>query len=349
MNLNICILQNEFDDNYMNWAEACKKKNFEYVTIDLTKNNWLEEINRQEFDVFLTCPSGRETLYKNLYDERLFIINKVLNFFCYPDFNEVAIHENKKFLSYWLKANDVPHPETYVFYEKNEALDFVKTVSTPLVAKFNIGASGKGVQIFRNKFEIIKYINAAFSNGIRQQWGPNLKMGDLKNRIIKLMKNPNRITNRIQSYKKNYNELQKGFVIFQEYVPHDYEWRIAKIGDSYFGHQKVKQGDKASGTKGIDYITPSDELLDFVKKICDTYGFNSMAVDLFENPKGGWLVNEMQTIFGHVQSYICEKDGKPGRYRYIKNKWVFEEGMFNTNLSYDLRLENVIKILNNRK
>jgi len=61
------------------------------------------------------------------------------------------------------------------------------------------------------------------------------------------------------------------------------------------------------------------------------------------------LINELQAIFGHVQSYICEKNGKPGRLIYKKNKWQFEEGVFNSNLSYDLRIENAIALLKNNE
>ena len=70
-----------------------------------------------------------------------------------------------------------------------------------------------------------------------------------------------------------------------------------------------------------------------------------MAVDLFEDGKGGYLINELQCIFGHVQKFICQKNGKPGRYRFTGNDWIFEEGMFNTNLSYDIRLEHALSLL----
>lgn len=340
------ILKNEFDDNHFYWEKSCKKFGQEYQVIDLTKNYWLENINNYEFDGFLTCPSGRESLFKQLYDERIYILNRVLNKFCYPMFSEIVIHENKKYLSYWLAANKIPHPRTFVFYNKDEAINFVENHPLPLVAKFNIGASGKGVKIFHASNELKAYTADSFGKGLRQNWGPNIKMGALRNRIKDIIKNPSRIKNRIQVYKKVYNEIQKGFVIFQEYVPHDYEWRIVKIGDSFFGHQKVKSGDKASGTKGINYILPPDKYLNFVKELCDTYKFNTMAVDAFEDGKGGLLVNELQTIFGHVQEYICEKEGKPGRLLNSNGKWQFEEGMFNSNLSYDLRLENAIQLLN---
>ena len=42
--------------------------------------------------------------------------------------------------------------------------------------------------------------------------------------------------------------------------------------------------------------------------------------------------------------HILEVDGRPGRYLYQDGQWVFEEGMFNSNESYDLRLEVALKL-----
>ncbi|APF20140.1 hypothetical protein Calab_0558 [Caldithrix abyssi DSM 13497] len=339
-----CILKNEFDDNHKNWMIACEKYGQNYDVVDLTKSNWLEEISKFDYIGFLTCPSGRESLYKQLYDERIYVINKVMKKFCYPNYDEIVIHENKKFLYYWLKANKLPHPKTYVFYDKEEALSFANEVALPIVGKFNIGASGKGVKIFRDRKSLIKYIESAFIKGLRQDWGPNMRMGNWIFRLKKIFKNPSRIKNRIEVYKRVYNEIQKGFVILQKYIPHDFEWRVVCIGESYFGYKKKKIGDKCSGGKGYIYDVPTETLLNFVKDICTKYLFNTMAFDLFEDGNGVYLINEMQTIFGHVKDHICEKNGKPGRLVFASGKWKFEEGMFNSNLSYDLRMEDAIRL-----
>lgn len=343
--MKLAILKNDFDEGYKNWSSACSKLNIEYDIIELTSAEWLSQVMSYSYSCYLTCPPGREQHYKTMYDERVFIIEKVLGKYTYPNYQEISIHENKKYLSYWLKANKIPHPKTFVFYEKREAVDFVCKAKLPLVGKMNIGASGKGVTVHRNMSSVRGYIEKAFSLGLRQSWGPNVKMGGYGKRIKSVLKNPSIILRKLKIYKKNYDATQKGFVILQEYIEHNYEWRIVKIGDSYFGHKKIKHGDKASGTKGINYDIPPVVLLDFVYDLCRKFHFNSMAVDLFEDGRGGFLVNEMQCIFGHVQNYICEKEGKPGRFVRKNDGWEFEEGFFNSNLSYDLRLMHAISLI----
>ena len=346
--MNFGILKNEFGDNHLFWSRSCEDFDIDYTVIDMLSSNWLDEIKSGDFDAFLACPPGMETLYKNMYDEKIYILDKVLSYFVYPSYDEISIHENKKYLSYWLKAVNLPSQGTYVFYHKTEANLFIETCNFPIVGKINIGAGGRGVKVLYNKSSLSKYIKKAFGEGLTQKWGPNLRMGSFGSRILSIIKDPVKILNRLAVYKRTKNEVQKNYVILQDFVSHTFEWRIVKIGDSYFGHQKIKDGEKASGTKGVSYVSPPDQLLNFVRNICIKHNFNSMAVDVFEDGNGGYFINELQTIFGHVQDYICEQNGEPGRFIFKKNKWEFEAGLFNNNLSYDLRLKDVIQLLSKK-
>lgn len=346
MSNTIVILKNEFDDGHENWSLSCTQLGETFRVLDVRSTNCISEIIDQQPKLILTCPSGREALYKQLYDEKVYILDKVLSIPCYPSYDEIILHENKKFLSYWLTANKIDHPRTWVFYDKFEALDFAKNYKgSKIIGKFSIGASGKGVKLIKDKDSLLEYINNSFDKGISQNWGPNMKMGNFTGRFMKLIKDPNRLQKRIEVYKKNAAEKQKGFVIFQEFVQHDFEWRIVKIGNSFFGHKKIKQGEMASGTKGIDYVDVPPNLLSYIQELCADHGFQCMAIDLFDDTNGGYLINEMQCIFGHVQKFICAVNDKPGRYKIVNSKWIFEEGYFNGNLSYDLRLENALSLL----
>lgn len=343
--MKIGILRNEDPDSVKKWIIACEKRNISYQVIDLASYNWFEEIHNGNFDFFLLRPSGALSHFKNLYDERIYIINKILKYKVYPFYEECYIYENKRLLSYFLKANKIPHPNTFIFYSTKEALSFIRHYESALVAKTSIGASGSGVKILKNYSEKKSYILKAFSKkGIKRRFGPNRATGTAVKWFKKALKSPAYLRKKIKEYLSTYTHGERDFVIFQEYIPHDYEWRMVKIGDSYFGHQKIKHGDKASGTKGISYVTPPKELLDFTKNICENHNFQFMAIDLFEDGKGGYLVNELQTIFGHVQDYILEVDGKRGRFVYENKNWIFQEGDFNTNESYDLRLKTAIEL-----
>ncbi len=342
----LIILGNEVDNDHDFWVIACEnnKKKLNYQVINLTANNWLEEINKSRGDFFLAKPSGLSSPFKQIYDERIYILNRVLGHPVFPSLEEILIYENKRFLSGWLAANEIPHPFTRVFYFKIEAIDFISSCEFPVVAKTNIGASGSGIWILKNRSEALDYINRGFhGSGAPRRWGPNFEKAGVIKRGINYIFHPFDIKRKINTYQTKKHDRQKGFVIFQEYIPHDFEWRVVRIGDSFFAHKKLKIREKASGSVIKKYDNPQLAILDFVKKITDKHRFFSQAIDIFESHDRGYLINEMQCIFGQSDPYQMLVNGKPGRYRFLNDKWVFEEGEYARTACFGLRLEYVLE------
>lgn len=341
----IVILGNENAKDHEEWLSALLRFSdpLEFEVIDITKYDWLNRVEKFKPDICLLKPSGTTSAYRILYQERVEVLFRDLGLSLFPSYDELRVYENKRYLSYWLKANKIPHPETYVFYSKKEALSFVELCDYPIVTKINIGASGRGVRIIQNRRAFVKYLDQAFANGVVSKTGPNLKKGHKINRFVQKIKNPKDIFERINHYKAVFNDKQKGFVIVQEYIQHDFEWRVVRIGDSFFAHKKLKQGEKASGTLLKNYDTPPILLLQFIKELTDRFSFRSVAVDCFETVSGGYLVNEIQCIFGQSDSFQMKVNGIIGRYIFMNGEWIFEEGDFARNACYDLRLEYIIK------
>lgn len=348
---NLAILTNEQPDDHYLWVAACeeRKKELNYTIVNLTSSDWLEKIKAEKFDYLLTKPSGLTSMFKQLYDERLSILVNELKILAFPTLGEVLIYENKRYFSFWLDAHDMPHPDTGVFYHRKEAVDFINRTNFPVVGKLNIGASGHGVEILKDIQAAREYIGEIFTKGKTSRTGPNISKGNLFKRVVNKLKNPSEIVNRLKVYNAIASDRQKGYVILQEFIPHNFEWRVVRIGDSFFAHKKLLKKDKASGSLLKGYINPPLKLLDFVKEITDRFEFYSQAVDIFETNEGHYLVNEMQCIFGQSDPYQMLVNGKPGRYVNIKGKWIFEEGIFNRKESYDLRLQYVLSQLNKRE
>lgn len=339
------ILSNEQKDDHSLWVKACEayKEKIEYRVVNLTSNNWLEEIQKESFDVLLAKPGGLTAQFKQQYDERVYILSNVLGYEVYPTAKEIFIYENKRFLSYWLKANNIEHPTTHVFYSKKEAINLSSGFPLPLVGKTNIGASGSGVNILSSRHDLKKYINTTFSGqGTPKRAGPNFQKPHLLKRGMHYIWQPRDIFKKLGVYKTLRSDVQKSFCILQEYVPHTFEWRVVRIGDSFFAHKKLTTHGKASGSLLKNYDNPPFSVLDYVNDLTDRFDFRSMAVDLFETKPGNYLVNEMQCIFGQSDPYQMLVDNKPGRYIY-KDRWIFEEGGFASNECYDLRLEYILQ------
>jgi len=338
------ILKNEESISADNWINACHNLKINYKVIDILSSNWLDEILSVNYDFFVHFPPARYEYSKNMFDERLYIINKVLGYNTFPTFEESIIYENKKMLSYFLKAKNIPHANTFVFYDYEEAVYFVDTANYPIVAKTSIGATGSGVKIIENRHSAFSYIKLAFKgSGIRRRIGPNRVTGNPGRWLIKALESPNYFKNRLSLYTKIFKNVQKNYVIFQEYIPHEFEWKMVKIGKSYFAHKKVKVGQKASGSKVKQFEMPDNKLLNFIENLCKQNNFNSVDIDLFEN-NGNYLINEIQCVFGIPYGYLMKIDDKKGRLIKKNNDWLFEEGDFTVNECCNLRLLTAIDI-----
>ncbi len=338
------ILANELAGDHRGWVDACENSRnvLDYRVVNLTSSGWLQDIREQPADILLAKPGGLTAQLKQLYDERIFILDKVLEQTIFPSPEEIYIYENKRFFSSWLEANGIPHPLTYVIYDYEEALKFIRENALPVVAKTSTGASGSGVTILKSVDEAVRYVNDSFYGaGSPQRTGPNMDKGGLAKRGSYYLFHPRELGRKIFIYRSRAANRQKGFVIFQAFVSHDYEWRAVRIGDSFFAHKKIRAADKASGSLMKNYDNPPLSLLDFVMGITDKHHFYSQAIDIFET-KRGYLVNEMQCIFGQSDDYQMMVNGKPGRYVRSNGEWLFEEGDFARNGCYNLRLEYLI-------
>ncbi len=341
--MKIVILKNELSGSDAKWKKACEKMGLDYEVVDLSRHDWYDRVAEIKPDILLVKPSGLTVPYKTMYDERLSILVNENKLFCYPSLKEVLIYENKKYFAYWLKANELPHPKTEIFYYAEEALNFAEEhAHFPLVAKTNIGASGSGVQILKDKNTLLDYIQETFGGkGNNKRVGPSLDKGKWIRRGMNLLLRPKKLKERIAVYEARAKDVQKDYVIFQEYIKHDFEWRVVRIGPSYFAHKKMPVNNKTSGSLIKDYSSPPLEVLDFVRDVSTQQDLDSISMDLFES-QGGYLINEIQCIFGQSDDYQMKVDGKIGRYIFVDGSWKFEEGHFNENENYDLRLKHAI-------
>lgn len=323
------------------WEDLC------YEIIDVLSPDWLERCLTTEFQLYLARSPGATVLIKQVFDERMQVLADVMGKFVYPSLTEIRLHENKKYLANWLEANNIPHPTTIVLLNKEMARNYLSKCAYPLVYKQNIGSSGKGVKILNTAQEANKLLKRAFTKGIRPKIGPNLRTASFFRKLKNAYEKKGLLKKRMSSYKAVYNDPQK-YLIFQEYIRHDYEWRAVVIGDSFFAHKKMVSGSMASGSLAKNYDDPPFELLDFIRDLSQNYGIKSASVDIFET-EFGYLVNEIQTYFGQSDPYQMKVSGVPGRYRHLSGKWVFEAGDWASNQCFDLRLEHALSLLASNK
>lgn len=326
-----------FDDTYRNYIKACEELGVNYEVADILSANWVDLIKKSDSEGFLVRPPCNLQERNSIYMERLYFLNKILKKPIYPSYEELFLYENKRATIAWLEINGYPHPKTKIFVRKKEALEYVKNAGLPLVFKSNIGAASKGVDIIKSKKEAVRIINNIFGIKPLRAKGYHKRRCKYKNIPLFLLSAPAS------------GILQKHYVIIQEYLKVKWEWRIIKIDNSYFGHQKLLKGEFASGSCLTGWVKPPEKLLYLAREICEKGRFYSMAMDVLETTDDQFYIIEMHSLFGSSKPSQMRIKDVPGRYIYKDNRFIFEEGVFNQHESYLLRVEHFLKLLKEKE
>ena len=320
----VCIIH-DWMLRHAYYEAACQEEGVPYHILDLTTPDWVAKAEQDQSFAYLMRPFVLSTLGRAIYEERAYFLENVLQKSLFPEFNSLWIYECKRRCASWLKHYQIPHPETWVFFSRAEAMAFLETASFPLVFKTDIGSDAVGVRILKSKKEASELVGQCFGKGFKSSF--------------------------YDPRDRNY-----GQVFFQQYLSDVLEWRIIRIGESFFAYQKGKKGDFHSGSKIVDFLRPPERLLNFSRDLLNRAGMNSMSLDIFEDKAGNYFVNEMQTYYGANETggYYFENgkevtlkdgqtiemmiDGEPGRYFWHDGEWTFEAGDFSRNAGCNLRV-----------
>ncbi|MEQ5297496.1 hypothetical protein CHI95_13145 [Providencia rettgeri] len=307
---------------------ACKDNEVEFKEINFVSPYWLDECT-EDIDGYLVRPPCTYQEHKSIFDERLFLLNKVLKKPIYPSFEELYTYENKRNMHLFLNAHNIPHAKTQVFIRKSDVLESIDKLDFPLITKSNIGASGSAVRIIKNKNQFKGLLNRIFG-----RFHPEFSFGWYPIKSKKGFPLP------------RFGRAQKHYLLIQEYLDIKWEWRMIRIGDSYIGHQKLI-GDNgfASGSELVGWEKPSDELLWLLHDSTEKMGMRCMTLDIFETQDGKYYVNEMQAIIGAYRPYQMQVNGKPGRFILQSNTFIFEEGIHCQNACWNPRVKDFISTL----
>ena len=317
-------------------VKSCNELGVEHKVVDIFSANWIENVKAASDCDGFYCPSNCVSQeLKTIQDERYYFVSQILHRPIYPDFTGLYIHESKRSMAAWLEINGYPHAKTRTFTKRKEALEYLDCCQYPIVTKANVGAGASKVVIVKNKSKAKRMAKNCLTDSAfrftKPGWAYKMRfhrwylppVWDVRNR-------------------------QKDYFIVQDFVKDvQHEWRILKIGDSYFGHQKLLKGEFASGSGMVGWVAPPKELLNMVREICEKGGFPCMDVDIFETKDGQYSINELQAFFGSYADYQMSIDGHHGRFVYKEGDYVFEEGDFNVFGSTKLKIEHFVSLLEN--
>lgn len=299
------------------YIKACHELKVSYRIIDIFQSSWLESMRTANIDALIARPSVQYGPWKDMFDNRIRLLNHNDRIKVFPDPYSLWLWESKLRTIEWLKVIGIPHPPTYIFYNKSEAIKFSTSCNYPIVYKANSGSGSSGVKIFRSSKPLKHHINICFKRGIR-------------------------------TYRKHRLDKEHGYIILQEYLEDVKEWRIIRMGDSFFGYEKIKKGRFHSGSQTFGYGMPPEAVLNFVLDVSSKTDIRYADFDVFVTKEEKVYLNEVQPYFGQKDDReLLRIDGVSGRLTYdeTNSRWKFEPGNFCRNNFCNLRITELLQDL----
>lgn len=229
----------------------------------------------------------------------------------YPNYSTYFTYDDKIAQHFLLTKYNFPVPNSWIFFDKNKALDWIhKYTEFPIIFKLYGGAGSDNVSLVRSKSEAIKIINLMFGKGIKKFYVPGSPYNywqKIKKRFGKIVKQ--KFVDRIE-YRIDLDwQINKNYVLFQEFLPNNkFDTRIVTIGNraiALIRYNRLKDF-RASGSGLLDYnmkkISLEDVELCF--RISKNLGFQSMAYDILKDSEGKTRICEISYTFSGGTAYL---------------------------------------------
>jgi len=320
------------------WIEYCIQNRISYKIVNCYDSNIIQQL--EDCDVFLW--HHHHGNYKDLlFAKQLLFALEQAGKKVFPDFKTEWHFDDKVGQKYILESIGAPLIPSYIFYSKNEALNWIKETSFPKVFKLRNGAGSANVQLVKTKRKAKKIVSKAFSCGF-SGWND---IEVLKDRIRKYKKGNDTFGGILMSAirlvipRREMLPREKGYVYFQDFIPNNqYDIRVIVIGFRAFAIKRfIRKNDfRASGSGQCVYEKNEipDQCVRIAFDISKSIKSQCMGYDFIFDQNGRPLLTEMG--YGFTVSVYDSCSG------YWDSNIIWHEGKFNPQ---EWMIDNLLKYL----
>lgn len=239
------------------WIEFCKENSIEFKIVDAFHNNIIDHL--KNCDAFIWHYHHSDFKDVTAAKKILFALEHA-GIKVFPDFKTGWHFDDKVAQKYLLEAINAPLVPSYVFYDKEQALDWAKETTYPKVFKLKGGAGSSNVKLVRSYSQAKALINTAFGCGFAQFD----RLGYFQERFNKFKNGKDTFLGVLKGFARVFivpefskqQPVEKGYIYFQEFISNnDSDIRVIVIGDKAFAIKRmVRENDfRASGSGNIIY------------------------------------------------------------------------------------------------
>jgi len=263
----------------------------------------------------------------------------------FPDINTCWHFDDKLAQKYALEAVGAPLIPSWAFFNRDEALEWLRTAEFPLVAKLRGGAGARGVRLLGGPAEARRYCRRMFGRGIAPRCGllkivpdkvsKSRSLGQVLGGVRKLP-----VLLRLLRQARHMPR-ERGYVLLQKFIPDNAaDIRVKVVGDRIWGFLRRNRPNdwraSGSGDLDLDHTHVPIDAVRIARDVADRLAAQSIAYDMLIDPGGRPCIAEISYGFGYDQG---ESDGYWDR----DLKW-HDEGFH----PWDLMISNLVDRIRNR-
>jgi glutathione synthase/RimK-type ligase-like ATP-grasp enzyme len=286
------------------WIAFCKENQITYQIVNCYESDIIKVL--QPYDLLL-WHWHQDDVKAILFARQLIVSLKNLRIKVFPDINTCWHFDDKIGQKYLLESIDAPLVPSYVFYDKEQAIDWINQADFPKVFKLRGGAGSHNVKLVPNRVKAQKLCRIAFGNGFEGRSGyfadfskKIKKTQQKKNYSAKLRRLPASLWNIYLIRKMRSRE--KGYLYFQEFIPDNkYDTRVTIIGNRAFAFRRmVRASDfRASGSGEINYDMTliNKKCIEAAFMVSEKLKTQSIAFDFIEDKESAPLIVEVSYCY----------------------------------------------------
>jgi len=307
--LAIHVRENSFSDR---WIAYCDEHAIPYNLVNCLGSDIIEQLGSSNA---LLWNWHHGDAREQLIARHVIMAAEATGLVVFPSSATCWHFDDKIAQKYLLEAIRAPIVPAYVYYDLDEALQWIERASFPKVFKLRRGAGSSNVRLVHSADEARSLAKRAFGAGFRSIPGYGFdarkrfraarRRGDLLNVIKRIpqalttIRNTNRLMGR-----------EKGYVYFQDFIPNNlFDTRITIIGDRAFGYRRnVRPGDfRASGSGDVVYDPQRihKKCIELAFEVTRKVGSQSMAFDFVSRENREPLILEVSYCYIASLVYSC--------------------------------------------
>lgn len=316
--------ETESDASSPRWARLLLEAGHEVRWVDVRRSDIIEQLSCCHAFMWRWAHfDGMSRIARRL----LPVVERELKIAVYPDQNTCWHYDDKIAQAYLLKSLDIPVPKTWIWFDRDSAIEWALGARYPVVLKLAGGAGSSNVKLIKNSTEACLWIERMFKFVIRgldeAVAEPLMGWSRIKSATRIAMNGINR------PMFDNGFEPQTGYVLFQEFLDgNTHDTRVTVIGDRAFGFRRFNRPNdfRASGSGNLD-MDPSQIDERFIR-----LGFLTARMTRSQSCAIDGLYSDGQCVVGEISyTYVSSAiHDCPGRWKLtgdpLTGKLIWEEG-----------------------